>query len=193
MYGFPPTLQTRLRYCDTISTASTSGAIAKTIFRVNSLYDPDYTDAGHQPLYRDTFLPIYNLYAVASARITVTYVNPGSVPAHCGVVFEDDVTPSTSYNVLMEQNTGVHKLLPAQAGSLSSHTFHLLWDCKKMLGIDPYNDQAYKSIFDSYPTFIGGMCCWIQPVDLSSTVTYYLNVEIDQLVYFSDLKTPTVS
>ncbi len=193
IFGFPPTLQTRLRYCDTVPITCTSGALGKYVFQVNSLFDPDFTGTGHQPLYRDTFSAIYDSYAVVSARVRARMVNTANIPAHCGVVFEDDTTASTSYNVLMEQNTGQHWLLPSQSGSLSSHSFSINWSCEKMLGIDPYHDQSYKSAFGSNPTVLGALCCWIQPVDLATTATYYLNIEIDQLVYLSDLATPTVS
>jgi hypothetical protein len=184
---------TRLRYCDTVSAASSSGSIAKYIFRVNDCFDPDVTGTGHQPLYRDTFAGIYDFYSVISARVRVTFTNTANVPAHCGIVFDDDTTSSTTASTLMEQNTGVHHLLPAQSGSLSSHTFHLNWNAAKMLGINPLKDQAYKALWGVSPTLAGAMACWIQPADFATTATYFINVEIDQVVYCSDLQTPTGS
>jgi len=193
IFGFPPTLLSKLRYCDTVPITSTVGSIGKYTFRINSLFDPDFTGVGHQPLYRDTFAAIYALYTVVSADIKLTVVNTSTVPVHAGAVFEDDTGSSSSVNVLMEQNTGVHHLIPAQAGSISSHTFRLKWDCQKMLGLDPYTDIGTKAIFSADPTYLGAMTCWLQPVDAASTTTGYLNIEIDQLVFFSDLQTPSLS
>lgn len=40
-------------------------------FRMNSIYDPDYTGVGVQPYYHDTFVPLYDRYKVNAAKITV--------------------------------------------------------------------------------------------------------------------------
>jgi hypothetical protein len=181
-----------MRYCDTVPITSTSGSLAKYIFRINSLFDPDYTGTGHQPLYRDTYAAIYELYAVVSANVKVTIVNMADVPVHCGTVFEDDTSASTVATTLMEQSNGVHRLLPALSGSLSSVTFNMKWDCQKMLGLNPYTDIGAKALFASDPLFLGALVCWAQPVD-TVTVTNYLNIEIDQVVFLSNLLTPTGS
>jgi hypothetical protein len=178
VYGFPPTLLTRLRYCDTVSMASTSGSIAKYLFRVNDIFDPDYTGSGHQPLYRDTFAAIYDFYTVKSARVTLTITNGGNIPAPCGVLLDDDTTVSTSASVLMEQNTGKHHLLPAQSGSISSHTFHLDFDAKKFYGWDVMTAYGSKTLVANTPSIPAYFVSWAQPADLASTVTYYITIEI---------------
>lgn len=193
VYGFPQQLVSKLRYCDTMNMSPSSGSLVKQVFRLNSVFDPDLSGVGHQPLYRDTFAAIYDQYAVISTRITVTIVNTGSVPIHCGCVVEDDSTSSTSYTTLMEQSTGQHKLIPAQAGSLSSHTFVYDWDCKRHLGIDPFASETYKTAVGSNPTEESDYLVWLQPVDLASSFTTYLNVEMDMVVLWTELTTPTGS
>lgn len=56
------------------------GATAWYGFRANGIYDPDYSGAGHQPLYRDEFAVLYSEYAVISSRIKVT-----AFPGNAGV------------------------------------------------------------------------------------------------------------
>ncbi len=72
--GFPDTTRTTLQYTDTFVI---SGASYQTIysFRGNSVYDPDYTSAGHQPAYFDTFSSVYSRYKVYGARIHVSLFN----------------------------------------------------------------------------------------------------------------------
>jgi len=41
----------------------------------NSLYDPDQTGAGHQPMYFDNYMSVYEKYRVNYAQITVTVIN----------------------------------------------------------------------------------------------------------------------
>ncbi len=182
-----------MRYCDTITITCTSGAIGKYVFRVNDLYDPDVTGTGHQPLYRDSFASIYDFYVVTKSHSKITFSNTSAVPVHCGVTLEDDNTSSTSINVLMEQNTSKHKMLPPQTGSLSSHTFQIPFDSKKFLGWDPMASETAKTNWPNSPNVPVYMVLFIQPVDASTTATYYCNVEIDFEVYCTDLQTPTVS
>ncbi len=193
IYGFPNKMLTRLRYCDTIYLSNSAGGIARQVFNINSTFDPDQTSTGHQPLYRDTYAGIYDQYAVVAVKATVKIINNSSNPIHCGMFIDDDTTSSTSYNVLMEQNNGLHTLLPGINGSLSSHTFVLTWTAKKFLGIDPYTSQTYKTAVGSNPTEMSSLVVWYQPVDLSSTMSTWFQIQLEQTVLFSELTTPTVS
>jgi len=44
-------------------------------FSINSLYDPDYTGVGHQPMYFDNYTQVYSKYKVKYATITATVIN----------------------------------------------------------------------------------------------------------------------
>ena len=64
----------KLPYIDTFTTfqaqsASTTGSVYQ--YKVNSMWDPDLTGTGHQPLGRDTWSSIYNYYKVLECNITV--------------------------------------------------------------------------------------------------------------------------
>lgn len=191
VFGFPNKLLTRLRYCDTIPLSSSVGSLAKQIFYINSTFDPDNTGTGHQPLYRDTYAGIYDQYAVVSAVFRCTIVNQMGVPLMCGLVLDDDASTSTNYNTLAEQNNASMRLVPALTGSISSTRFVFNWECQKHLGIDPYASQTYKTGVGSNPTEVSTMVVWGQPVDLATTGTFYIHVEIDQTVLFTELTTPT--
>jgi hypothetical protein len=192
-FGFPHKLLSKLRYCDTNPVVSTLGGMGRYFLRWNSTFDPDITSAGHQPLFRDTFAAIYDHYAVVSATLVVTVVNTGTVPLICGVVTDDDSSSSTLASTLMEQSNGVHKLLPAQAGSLSSHTFTVDWDCKRVLGIDPYASETYKTAVGVNPSEESTCVIWSQPVDLATSATTYITYELQQVVVWTELTTPTQS
>ncbi len=172
---------------------ATTGGIAKYIFRVNDIFDPDYTGTGHQPLYRDTFAGIYDFYTVRSAKVKLTIANTANIPAHCGVLLDDDQNISTNSSVLMEQNTGKHHLLPAQSGSISSHTFNLNFNAQRFYGWDVMTAVASKTAVGSSPSIPAYFVSWAQPADLATTATYYITAEIDMEVYFTDLTTPTAS
>ena len=44
-------------------------------FSINSLYDPDYSGVGHQPMYFDNYTQVYQKYKVKYAKITATVIN----------------------------------------------------------------------------------------------------------------------
>lgn len=53
-------------------TDSTTGST--NLYRLNSLYDPDQTGVGHQPILRDQMTLLYNRYRVTKAVVTVRTV-----------------------------------------------------------------------------------------------------------------------
>jgi len=189
-YGFPPTLLTRLRYCDSYVITSTTGAVGKQLMMVNSIFDPDVTGVGHQPLYRDTYAGLYDQYAVVSAKIKLTFISNGATnPMIVGAVIDDDTTTSTTYYVLMEQSKGKHMALAGATGSLSRDSLTLDWSCREQFGIDPYTSETYKTAVASNPTEQATMLIWVSTLDGSSTASVSVIVEIDFDVYFTELTT----
>ncbi len=45
-----------MKYSDTFDTSLTTGAILDQVFRANSIFDPDRTNAGHKPLEIDQYM-----------------------------------------------------------------------------------------------------------------------------------------
>lgn len=193
-FGFPNRLLTKVRYADTYQITSTAGSIAKQVMRMNSTFDPDYTSAGHQPLYRDTFAAIYDEYAVVSADIVVTFVSNASTSAMVvGVLVDDDGSVGTNLNTLREQSNGETHLIPNATGSLSTHTFKYHWDCKRILQIDPFSSESYKTNVGSNPNFESLLVIYAAPADGASTTTTTVQVVLEQTVLWTELATPTTS
>jgi len=194
VYGFPDRLLTKLRYADVLTAVSTSGALNTYIFRWNSTFDPDLSGTGHQPLYRDTYASVYDQYSVVRAWARVRFDNTStSVGFVIGCVTDDDASPSTTFQTLMEQSHGLDSTLTALAGSHSSHEFTLTWDASKVLNIDPFSSETYKTAVGSNPTEISSLVMWSKPIDGSSTATCLITVELIQEVLWTELSTPTQS
>lgn len=62
-----------LRYCQTGSIDPSNTNFAFHTFCVNSLYDPDTTGGGHQPMGFDQLAAIYNRYLVTGAKLSCTF------------------------------------------------------------------------------------------------------------------------
>ncbi len=190
--GFPHRLVSKLRYHEAFTISMTSGALNTQIYRWNSTFDPNATGGGHQPLYRDTFAAIYDHYAVISAHAEIKFVNATADTLICGVVTDDDTTPSGNIDTLCEQTTGKHVILPPLTGSLSSHTFNMAWNCEDVLGINPYTSQTYKTAVGSDPSEVSALVCYSAST-AGNTVAVNGDIIITYEVLWSELATPTQS
>jgi len=172
---------------------SIAGVISQQGFRWNSIFDPDYSGGGHQPLYRDTYATIYDHYAVVSARAKVTYLNSTADElAFVSCVTDDDLSPSGTVDTLAEQSHGYSTIIGSSNGGRPTATFELTWDCKKILRINPYDSQTYKTDFASNPS--EQSLLWLSVVALNSgTATVVADVTIEYDVLFTELTTPNSS
>ena len=97
---------TKLVYTDTILLSSTGSVAFNThTFRANSVFDPDWTGAGHQPTRFDQLAALYQRYEVLKSKIRVQFttgqLQPTSTtvalgPWHVGVVCSGQATPAGS-------------------------------------------------------------------------------------------------
>jgi hypothetical protein len=190
--GFPDSMISHLRYHTQGSLNSVVGAVAADDYRWNSTFDPDQTLGGHQPLYRDTFAVIYDHYSVISATAVVKFVNTSSNVFAVGCVTDDDFTNSTAVDTLCEQTHGKHAMLPALSGSLSALTLRMSWDCKKVLNIDPFTSETYKTAVTSNPAEESSLTMWASDAQGGTNAIYY-DITITYKVLWTELSTPTQS
>lgn len=83
------------KYADQISIDPGAGTISSHFFRANSLYDPDLTGVGHQPLGLDQWANFYRAYTVIGSKIKVTFDNGHNIEGvMCGLrIDKDQSTP----------------------------------------------------------------------------------------------------
>jgi len=192
VFGFPDKLMSTLRYHSIQGMTSTTGALSTYGFRWNSIFDPDFSSSGHQPLYRDTYAAIYDHYSVVSARAKITFVNGTTSVIMAGVVTDDDSSPSSTVDTLCEQSHGFHALLTPLSGSMSRKEFRVNWSCKQVLGIDPFTSETYKTAMASNAAEESYLWMWV--IDESgNTSTTTTDIELEYDVLFTELTTPSQS
>lgn len=69
----------KFTYSTNVAMSSTTGTPSYYTFAGNSLYDPDITGVGHQPLGYDQWTPLYNKYTVFGSKIEVNFCNVDAV------------------------------------------------------------------------------------------------------------------
>lgn len=85
---------TQLTYNEVVS--QTGATLATYTFRGNSLFDPNYTGAGNQPLGFDEISAFYQKYRVFASKIVAKYIPTGTPPTRIVVKPSNVVTtPAT--------------------------------------------------------------------------------------------------
>lgn len=75
-HGFNDQYTVRLSYADAFNmTISAAGGGEEYVYRTNSIYDPDYTNIGHQPLMRDLWASQYDYYTVLACHYHIEIYN----------------------------------------------------------------------------------------------------------------------
>ncbi len=65
----PDRMTVKMKYVETIDLNTTATGIASNLFRLNSIYDPNYTGSGHQPTGHDQWAYFYQYYRVLRCRV----------------------------------------------------------------------------------------------------------------------------
>lgn len=187
-YGFPNEIITKIRYCDLLTLHSISGAMAVNYFSASGIYDPDITNVGHQPMFRDNYAAIYDLYVVLGSKITVHWT-PFNVVQNwvCGVTVDDNASISTVLPTKMEANNSEWGLL-SMGGSGPMTTTEVYTPAQ--YGVEVKDDGYSMNPVGVNPTVGQSYGVWAHAIDATITDQYVnLTVEIEYTVKFAQLST----
>lgn len=181
---FPARAKAILRYSDNILLAPTAGTPAPNLFRCNSIFDPDFTNIGHQPYGHDTYATIYNQYKVVSSTITMTPVSSSSGSNGVyGICLTDDSTVSSDYNTVKEMK-GTKMAPITQVGSGAKSVTNYFSKYQQFA-----NNQLADSVFGANPTQQSFFHCWYEgPDDSTAPTSVRFLISISYIVEMWDLK-----
>lgn len=150
------TLIQKFKYVDKITLNPGVSTSATYSFRLNSLYDPDLTGTGHQPIGFDQLVGVfYNHYTVLGARIKCTFVSASDSAtagaAVVGIELSGNATPTTAIPDLYEQGRSKMKVLTSNVANQKVTVTH---NCsvKKFLGQNPLDEDANAGSDSSNPS-----------------------------------------
>ncbi len=115
---FPDSMTVNLKYCQQVNFSLSGGTPALQVFRANSIFDPDYTGVGHQPLGADQLAGLYGRYEVLDSTIRARYTTNSSVNdtvSICCWVDEDGAYAGTMAG-MMEQRSADWMTNPGVVG-----------------------------------------------------------------------------
>lgn len=182
----PDVYATVMKYFD-VSTVTT-GFTKLQQYRANSLYDPDLTGVGHQPMGYDQLKILYNRYRVDAVHYTITVSNRVSEQLIIGVLPTNGATPSTLGEALEQPRTKFMALAPNGSGD-STKTLSgwiSLKDVAAASGSMYKNDDRYQSGVDANPAEAIELNIFSSTATGSSTLLYDISVMLTYKVSMFD-------
>lgn len=144
---FPPRLRTVLPYSDQFNlTGATLSAVYGTerAFRLNSMFDPDFTSTGHQPFGYDQITPFYARYLVDKVEVDITFSDPQGDGLYVGVFAKNFNDPATLTGASISQAMERPTVFQAPLNNTGSQTvkFRRIFKIHELMGL---TKQQYES------------------------------------------------
>lgn len=186
-YGLPNAVLVNLRYSDLITIASTGGIPSRHTFRT-SLFDPDFTGAGHQPMYRDQYAAIYEKYVVYGIEYTLQFINMSdTVPARVCTLHNDADTAWGTFLAVENAGASQTAILGTLDGGNNVKTIKGRIMVKDVLGIPKSKvneDDVYSSDVGTNPAIQAFLQLLVDSMDGSSTTDVHVQVNLQYLCKF---------
>lgn len=195
MPGFPSNRVVKMRYAEQIRMDAGVAQKAFFNFRANSIFDPNETGGGHQPLGHDQWAQFYNHYIVIGSKITCTYTattNAGS-PSIYGIYLSDDTTVPLTALQICEQGLAKWKAAPlATDGGQPARKIFNTFSAKKFFNINDVKDNrsTIGASFNSNPSDVAIYHMFTQAMDnLANPPAVDVLIIIDYIVMMQEPKT----
>lgn len=190
--GFPSEKIVRMRYSQHITLNPGLASYDKYTFRANSIFDPDWSGAGHQPLGHDQWQTFYKNYVVIGSKLTAHILQ--DVSASEGIIFtgnvDRDTTVSGDYNNVIENGKSRYILRSGTANqSPTVNKFVLKYSPKKFWNVTDLKDNQdhIGANFGNNPTDTAFYNLVLYPLSVATDpATYEILVTIDYLVLCSE-------
>ncbi len=159
----------KMIYVQRVSLDPTAGLLAVNVFRANSLFDPDFSGVGHQPMGFDDMAYLYEKYRVFSVSMKVTFTNADTTyyavsGIHNGVHEE---TPVPDPLDMREQNrTRWRQLAPTHASVQGNESATVTYSCKPWKSLHTaYKDKNYASFVTGNPAEVCYIYVFLGPLN----------------------------
>lgn len=146
----------KMIYADKVGIGSTPMAAGGTgfyQFRMNSIFDPDFSGTGHQPTTHDQMAVLFEDYTVTDCEFTVSFVNQGTDQYIVGCYITDRQETDIVASTIVEQGLTDWKHLSTTNGQAVA-TFKGKVDISKLMGVTRSQYLAnprYDTVFGENP------------------------------------------
>jgi len=184
--AFPDILKIKLRYNTRIGITSTIGGMNTHNFRLNSVYDPDSTYSGHQPLGVDNMFALYDRVLVTGVKYTVRAISDSTPMEFVVYPYPAGITAPANIETAKEYKNSQARLLT------TSETMYVkgFQSMKKLRGLTSFgtSDSDYCHTDSANPTEFAYLKMSAATVDGASTSTLRAIVTLDYYCTFFERK-----
>ena len=198
--GFPKSKLVKLRYIEEITLNPGTAAAVSQVYRANSVFDPNFSGVGGQPMSFDSWAAIYNKYTVVGSKCTVIPVLTATsqvTPAYYGVSLDTD---STNYSSamstvpqLLEQkyknSTHIKQagLVQATALNTKKNMATRTFSAKKWFGVSNIMDGAnHSALVTANPSSEAFFQVWAASINSNDPGNVNFLVTLEYIVLFRD-------
>jgi hypothetical protein len=199
----PSKMRRILRYNTQLTlTAPSTSTITNYQFRLNSLYDPDLTSTGHQPMGYDQLTALYNQWVVTRCRVIVNAImltDPAYVSGSAGMlamygVANDSSVPTTPSQLIENHQPSYSTVSGFQNYCRLVRTF----DLPRMFGLSQTQytaDDTFYGQISANPSKNAylNLAYFTLGIPNSLSATFRVDVTIEFEAYFKQAFTLTSS
>ncbi len=197
MPGFPDQKVVKMRYVEAVTVDPAIATLGLWQFRANSIFDPDQTGAGHQPLGHDEWSQFYNHAVVLGSKINAKFsytAGNSNNNQMIGVYLSDDAVIPDSGLKIAEQGLGTYKLMGAvnyAPGGLNTvPTLYNTFSAKNFFNVSDVKDNMVRlgSTFGANPAENAVYTTWVYNTTGTDLGPTEILVTIDYIVLLSEPK-----
>ncbi len=128
-----------------------AGTPANYVYRLSSLFDPNFTGIGGQPIGFDQIMPLYDHFVVTGCTATVKFVNEDAVNASLVTLqIKDTGTTSTSTDEILENGNCVWNTLGTR-GSQEKATLKIKYNANRFFSKKVTDDDEHQGTIAANP------------------------------------------
>jgi len=184
-YWIAPRVSTKLIYEQAQQFHSIAGVSGDYIFRLNSIYDPDLSGGGHQPMGFDQLAALYNRYQVKSVKVKIVgHKETDNVVGVMAFQANNDATSKAAYPIsqIKEQPNTTVRYSNFYNTNDKPCTITKTYDLAKVTGVSKtkyMTDDRYQSAFNNNPAedIIGHLV--VNDMLATTGTTWVTNVRIE--------------
>lgn len=184
---FPKQLFNTVRYCETVNLSLGGTGQGYYLYSCNGLYDPNVSGTGHQPMYFDQLMAVYDHYTVLKSRLKLTVVGTGNYPVITSLGQDDDTTlnVASAYETWERPTYRTKVVNTFVEQDKPSWSF---WDAKKVFGGDPQAQDSLQGNSGANPSEQTYFVVYMDGGITGASGTVTILVEIDYSVVWDELK-----
>jgi len=155
-------------------------------FRLNSIFDPNFTGSGHQPTTHDQLSVIFEEYTVTDVRYKISFVNSSTTVAGLvAIQTADNFNVFTDITTLIEQGQCEWKQLGVLNGHNSIVVMNGQVDNAKVMGVSRSkyaDDAAYSATFGNSPADVSYLNVYLSEASTGTAPTTICQLEMEMSV-----------